>query len=90
MGEFIVLDSRDKPRRVPEWVRVAVGEEYFQNVVHVALLRNNPVDRHLITQLSNLPNLRTLYVPAAVDAGLIKAELPGVRVIQPSTATLPD
>ena len=89
MGEFLVLDSRDTQRRVPQKVRELVGEEYFQDVVHVGL-SNAPVDRHLIRQLSNLPKLRTLYVPAGVDVTLIEAELPSVRLIQPSTATLPD
>ena len=68
-------------RGLPRWLVRLCGRDNLQDVVHVSL-GDGPVDHHLVAQLSSLPELKTLDVPAGVDTGLIKAELPSVRVMQ--------
>ena len=65
----------------PRWLVRLYGRENLEDVVHVSL-GNAPVDSELIGHLRSLPELKTLDLPASVDASLIKAELPGVTVIQ--------
>ena len=65
----------------PRWLVRLYGRENLQDVVHVSL-GDAPVDGELVGHLRSLQELQTLDLPAGVDARLIKAELPGVRVIQ--------
>ena len=65
----------------PRWLVRLYGRENLEDVVRVSF-GHAPVDGELVGHLRSLPELKTLDFPAGVDTSLIKAELPGVRVIQ--------
>ena len=79
-GEFLLHDYRTLRRPIPDWLIDFVGDEYFQDVVHVSF-GDTVVDDTLVLHLAKLPKLETLWFPAGVDACLINAELPNVRVL---------
>ncbi len=56
----------------PRWLRRLIGDEYFQEVAEVALLKGDEVTDEHLAILEDLPHLRRLYArgSAITDAGL--------------------
>jgi hypothetical protein len=56
----------------PTWLRRLIGDEYFQEVVEVNLLKGKDVTDEHLAILEGLPHLRRLYARSAAisDAGL--------------------